>query len=304
MIADGERLKSLLKKAEQRVLLCTPFIKAGVLRTVLPIVSKSVPVRIVTRWRPVEVALGISDLEVLDIAHERPNTELRLLDDLHAKLYLVDEQCLVGSANLTASALGWSERSNVELLIPAKPCDADVAFLLKRLGAAELATAEIRRKIKELATACKVMRLEEGWAMTDKAEARRLAWLPRCAAPDKLYDIYLNPETNVVVEGTKEDGLVDLRDLQVSPGLSEIDFKASIQSTLHLMSAVARIIDDVPQGITDADGIKRVEEVRPDLIGTDAEKQWRIIRDWITVFFQDKFEVATDSFIIRLRPRQ
>ena len=304
MIADGERLKFLLGQAEQRVLLCAPFIKEGVLRTVLSIVSESVPVRIVTRWRPVEVALGISDLEVLDLAHERPNTELRLLDDLHAKLYLADEQCLVGSANLTASALGWSERSNVELLVPAKPYDTDVAFLLKRLEAADLATAEIRWKIEELATAYKVTKLEEGLAMTDKAETRGLAWLPRCAAPDKLYEIYVNPETNVVVAGTKEDGLADLRDLQIGPGLSEMDFNASVQSTLHLMSAVARIIDDVPQGLTDAGGITRIEEARPDLIGPDAEKQWRIVRDWIAVFFRDQFEVAPASFITRLKPRQ
>lgn len=304
MIVDGERLKSLLERAKQRVLLCAPFIKAEVLQTVLPLVSTSVPVRIVTRWRPVEVALGISDLEVLDIANARPHTELRLLDDLHAKLYLADEQCLVGSANLTASALGWTKRSNVELLVPAKPYDADVAFLLERLAAADLATEEIRSKIENLATTCEVSKLEEGWAMTGKAEARRLAWLPRCAAPDKLYEIYLNPETNVVVEGTKEDGLADLRDLQISPGLSEMDFKANIQGTLHLMSAVARIIDAVPQGLTDAGGITRVEEARPDLLGPDAEKQWRIVRDWLAVFFLDKFEVATDSFIVRLRPRQ
>ena len=304
MIADGERLKALLEKAERRVVLCSPFIKARVIRTVLSVVSPTVPVRIVTRWRAPEIALGISDLEVLDVATERPNTELRLLDDLHAKLYLADEQCLIGSANLTASALGWAERSNIELLILAKPADANIAFLLERLETAELATATNRSEIEEMVAALKVLKLEDGQDMTGESDVRRLAWLPRCAAPDKLYGIYQNSETADVVEGTMEDGLADLRDLQIRPGLSAEDFKISVRNTLCFMSAVAQIIDDVPQGLTDVDGSARIEESRPDLIGPDAQEQWRIVRDWLGVFFKDKFEVAPASFITRLKPRQ
>ena len=72
MIADGERLKTLIENAEHRVTLCAPFIKASVLRTVLSVVPDGVQVQIVTRWRAAEVAAGISDLEVLQIANERP----------------------------------------------------------------------------------------------------------------------------------------------------------------------------------------------------------------------------------------
>ena len=120
MISDGERLKVLLARANRQVLLCSPFIKAKVLDAVLSVVADAVPVRIVTRWRTSEIALGVSDLEVFEIANSRTNTELSLLNDLHAKIYVADDDCLVGSANLTASALGWSDPSNVELLVPAR----------------------------------------------------------------------------------------------------------------------------------------------------------------------------------------
>ena len=301
MIADGERLKALLEEAKHRVVLCAPFIKATVLQTILSVVPDTVPVKIVTRWRAAEVAVGISDLEVLQIATERPNTELWLLDDLHAKLYLADDKCLVGSANLTASALGWSKHSNIELLISAKSTDSDIAFLLKQLDAAELATVAIRSKIEAMIANLEVKRLEEGEDMTDESSVRRLAWLPRCAAPDKLYEVYKDLETTVVVEGTKEDGLADLRDLQIRPGLSAMDFEDSIRDTLLLMPAFARIIDDVPQGLTDAEGTARVEEARPDLEGQDAKEQWRIVQEWIVSFFGDMFEVAPASFVTRLR---
>ena len=301
MIADGERLKDLLEEAKHRAALCAPFIKATVLQTILSVVPDTVPVKIVTRWRAAEVAVGISDLEVLQIATERPNTELWLLDDLHAKLYLADDKCLVGSANLTASALGWSKHSNIELLISAKSTDSDIAFLLKQLDAAELATVAIRSKIEAMIANLEVKRLEEGEDMTDESSVRRLAWLPRCAAPDKLYEVYKDLETTVVVEGTKEDGLADLRDLQIRPGLSAMDFEDSIRDTLLLMPAFARIIDDVPQGLTDAEGTARVEEARPDLEGQDAKEQWRIVQEWIVSFFGDMFEVAPASFVTRLR---
>ena len=206
--------------------------------------------------------------------------------------------------SLTASALGWAERSNIELLILAKPDDANIAFLLERLETAELATATVRSEIEVMVAALKVTKLEEGQDMTGESDVRRLAWLPRCAAPDKLYGIYQNSETADVVEGTKEDGLADLRDLQIRPGLSAEDFKITVRDTLCFMSAVAQIIDDVPRGLTDVDGSARIEESRPDLIGPDAQGQWRIVRDWIGVFFEDKFEVAPASFITRLKPRQ
>ena len=45
-----------------------------------------------------------------------------------------------------------------------------------------------------------------------------------------------------------------------------------------------------------------MKESRPELESQDAERQWRIVRDWITVFFADKFEVAPESFITRLKP--
>ena len=131
------------------------------------------PFQIITRWRAKEIAAGVSDLDVLQVAHDRPNTELALLDDLHAKLYLADEQCLVGSANLTGSALGWSNRSNIEILIPARQIDAEVAFLLERLRAATPATTDIRSEVEAAAAALQSVVLDEAQDMTEENEARR-----------------------------------------------------------------------------------------------------------------------------------
>lgn len=304
MIADGERLKALVEGARQNVLLCAPFIKIKVLRTILLHIKDGVAVRIVTRWKAAEVAAGVSDLEVFELTNERPDTKLALLDDLHAKLYLADDEGLAGSANLTAAALGWADRSNVELLLPVTRSDEDVARLLRRLECAEPATYAIRSEIEVAAAALDVVQLDESQGVSANLDnARNHAWLPSCAAPERLRAIYQDAETTEVVEGTREEGLADLRDLHVPSGLTPSEFEETVRDTLLLMPAFRRIIDCVPQGLTDSAGTALVSEVRPDLSQSNAALQWRIVRDWISEFFRHEFEVAPESFITRLRPR-
>lgn len=185
---------------------------------------------------------------------ERANTELALLDDLHAKLYLADDGGLAGSANLTAATLGWSERSNVELLLPVRRGDPDAVRLLRRLETAGPATFAVRSAIEAEAAALGVPVLDESQeAAAEAAELRKYAWLPSCAAPGKLRAIYESPKTTAVVEGTRADGLAVLSDLHLSRGLSAVEFNEAVRETLLLMPAFKRIIDRVPQGL---DGLR------------------------------------------------
>ena len=302
MLSDGEQLRELAQSATERVLLCAPFIKERVLCIILSEIREDVFVRIVTRWRAVEVAAGVSDLEVFELAKERPRTELALLNDLHAKLYLADDRGLAGSANLTAAALGWSENNNLELLISVKQSDPDVAHLLRRLERANLATYTMRSVVAAEAATLSTAQLDEGQELIENSDlTRNQAWLPSCAAPDKLLSIYENPRTSSVVEGTREDGLADLRDLHIPSDISRHEFAGDVREALLLMPAFRRIIELIPLGITDSNGIDLILELYPGTIHSQASLRWRIVRDWIGEFFQEEFEVAPESFLIRLR---
>ena len=303
MVVDGERLKELLAGAKHRVILCAPFIKAKVLETLFSAVADTVHVRIVTRWRSEEIAAGVSDLEVFEVVRERLHTELALLDDLHAKLYVSDDVCLLGSANLTATALGWSDRSNVELLVPARVSDADVARLMERLKLATDATFKMRSEMAEAVARLDIPTLPDGKEMEDEGRRRTDGWLPRCAAPDKLFEIYDNPSTEIVVEGTRDDGLADLRDLSIHPNLARASFAGAVRTALQQMPDVARILAELPRGVSDLRGAELVLVVRPHMLQSDASEQWRIVRDWIAAFFGDQFEVAPESFVTRLKSR-
>jgi len=304
MVSDGERIKNLVQGASHSVVLCAPFIKSKVLSTVLGVIPPNVHVQIVTRWSPIEIATGVSDLEVYDVAYDRQNTELRLLEELHAKIYIADDQCLVGSANLTARALGWAEVHNIELLIQSDTSNPSIVFLLRHLKSAELVTLATKNEMEDAVNKIDSIELPKVDEMTGDENSRRKEWLPRCAAPEKLYEIYNDPGTKIVAEGTKKDGSSDLKDLCVGKGLSSGDFSVSIQDSLLIMPAFARIVEKVPQRITDESGIDLIAKERPELDEIDVPNQWRIVRDWIRVFFGDRFEVAPESYVIRLKQRQ
>ena len=117
MILPGEQLEQLCRQGQQVVLLVAPFIKAATLARLLNYMQPGVELRCVTRWRPEEIAIGVSDLDVWPLLQARPNSVLWLSSALHAKYYRADAQCLIGSANLTNAALGWSAQPNLELLV-------------------------------------------------------------------------------------------------------------------------------------------------------------------------------------------
>ena len=69
-----------------------------------------------TRWRLADLLAGVADLGVYDAAVAK-GAHLYLRYDLHAKLFVADDRCLVGSANVTDTALGWRSPENLELLV-------------------------------------------------------------------------------------------------------------------------------------------------------------------------------------------
>ena len=291
MISEGERLKTLLREAQKQILLCSPFIKANVLETILFVVPDSIPVRIVTRWRANEIAMGISDLEVFDLANKRPKTQLELLNNLHAKLYLADDDCLVGSANLTGSALGWSMQNNVEILVPACATHPDIILLLEQLDCAVLATSKTRAEVEAVVASFELAKFLKTEELADGNNV--FVWLPSCAAPDKLYEIYKDRWTDIVAKGTREDGVADLKNLLTIKGLSQAEFKSAIRDALLMMPAMASIVERVSRSITNQVGFKLIERARPDLAEKDVEKQWRIVRDWVNVFFENDIKNYT-----------
>lgn len=95
-------LRSHCGSAKHRVWICTPFI--GGIKDVLRIISGSwkrsdIDFRVIT-----DIETGFMRQDTFDDFIENHPNSIRTLKSLHAKIYIVDDWCLVSSANLTGTA--------------------------------------------------------------------------------------------------------------------------------------------------------------------------------------------------------
>lgn len=299
MRRDGDRLLDHLSAARSTVLLCAPFIKAAVLERLLLAIDPAVTVEVITRWRATEVAAGVSDLEVFELVKARANTVLRLQDNLHAKIYLADDQVLMGSANLTATALGWCDRPNLELLTTASISHEDIVACLLNLAAARPATEEERLAIQAKVDRLAPQRLPEGQPVVPALAER---WLPMVGAPDRLFQAYVPALRGRLTAETAEMAKRDLDALALPAGLAEAEFRTQAAERFSAMPAVRQLLDAADRDLTDAAAIEMIGAMLPASDLAPAIR-WTIVREWLTYFLRDRYEIAPQSFITRLRPK-
>jgi hypothetical protein len=110
----GDALNRLCAGA-QDLIIAVPYIKADALTIALSHLNLEASLTCVTRWNPQDIAAGASDTECRTIVLQRGGS-FRLHPSLHAKYYRAGDSVLIGSANLTSPAMGWSLQSNLEIL--------------------------------------------------------------------------------------------------------------------------------------------------------------------------------------------
>ncbi|MEI9931855.1 MAG: phospholipase D family protein [Rhizomicrobium sp.] len=298
----GDRLLSAVRSARVEAVLIAPFIKADVIKRVLVEIAASVPVTVVTRWIPAEIAAGVSDLEVFDILGERGNAELLLNPLLHAKLYRLDEVYLFGSANLTGKALGWRAPANVELLCAAPTLDAELrAFeewlIQSSMPANALYRDEIRDQVERLA--------ELGFTARELAAAETddlpPTWLPRCPAPERLWEVYSDPDAaqRRMVESAFEAAKEDLASLRLGRGLSEAQLYRTIVAALNQMPLIQSIDARASDGIGSTEAAALIEGAGPLAAPYTAVEMWEILLTWLQYFFPGRYRRESTGEMLR-----
>ena len=295
----GNDLQALVARAEREIVLAAPFTKVSALERVLQHVPPGISVTCITRWHPEEIAAGVSDPEVFHLLAKHPGTALLLLPSLHAKYYRADSRCLVGSANLTAKALGWAHSPNIELLIEVPATHPRlVAFEQSAIAEAWPATAELYALAM---AAAESIRQERDWpAQTSSAgddnphtepdgasEENTGSWLPSLRHPSSLYRAYAGPLDDL----TSASRIAASRDLAVldpPTGLSADTFPIVIAACLLQMPLIARIdafvatsqrFGAVRDLIAGAKGISRKE----------ASAAWQTTMRWLLYFFPGRY---------------
>lgn len=301
-------LEKLCQEASQEVLLVAPFIKAPVLERLLAKISVDVSLKCITRWFPEEIIAGVSDLEVWSLIRERPNSSLWLKPNLHAKFYRADDRCLVGSANLTDKALGWSNQSNLELLVPITAQEPTIKTFETELLASCIPVNEdlfeqISATVKLLAEQCpnlkarslSIVELSEENLSTDDLVAVD-TWLPTLRNPEDLYLAYSGPSKKLST-ASKIAALTDLRSLPIIPNLSRTAFEAYI-GTLLLQKPIIQKVDTFVKTPQRFGAVRDLLVTLPcaNTSNFDAERTWQTLMRWLLYFLPNRYALSVPNY--------
>lgn len=288
----GDDLTSLLSDAQDNVLIVAPFIRSEAFSRLLNSIPVDIETTVVTRWRLADLLAGTSDLGIYDLAKSRA-IPLYLRYDLHAKFFAADNMCLIGSANVTLTALGWKTPTNLELLIPvARSTDHIVKFEETLLTGAVRATEEQRNRLEALLE--KLHKLPSVMPETDM-QVLSPNWVPLTRNPEELYLMYRgNDDINRSAQQAMQN---DLTQIGVIPGMDEEGFRAWVAATIMQTPLVSQVIqlinnegqvtEDMLRNLLTKIGVN-VEQHKPRNVLETLER-------WLTYFLPTQYQTTQDS---------
>lgn len=297
----GNQLEALVGLAQEELLLVAPFVKCSVLQRVLSHVRPDVAIRIVTRWRVDEIVAGVSDLDIWLLVTDRPNTLLWLRSDLHAKYYRADrDHALVGSANLTNAALGWSQQANLELLIESPVLtEFEIELFRGTVQVDESIYQHIRQIIDEIPKDQLVMpstvpQLHE--KIVDELNAVSVeSWLPSLRHPEKLYVAYQG-KADQLGTGSRIAAESDLQILNVPPNLDRRNFDAYVGVQLLQMPMIRhvdRFVGEPQRFGAVRDYLRSLRYAERE--GFDADMAWQTLMRWMQHFMPTRYDLSVPS---------
>ena len=249
-----------------------PYIKADALSRVLATISAEASLTCVTKWDPHDLAVGASDVECRSLVIGSGGS-FRLHPSLHAKFYRIDNVVLIGSANLTSSALGWTEQPNLEILCQAGDAFDSWAFQQELLkDAREISDDEFLRW--ESITKISTSRL----GAIAGGQPRLDTWRPRTRDPIHLELSYQGREDQIASLDEQNAARRDLQALVMPPGLSNEEVRQ--WGTVCLLAAP--FTNTVIQlSHTDAPGSIRSLVRTYGLSYTEARRDMETVQNWL-----------------------
>lgn len=287
----GNTLVDFCRQTEHELILIAPYIKVTTLEKIIESVATNVNLTCVTRWLPKDIASGSSDLAVFEIVNDR-NGSLWLRQSLHAKYYRSDEHVLIGSANLTNSALGWTSDPNLEILVPIDNSTYDNREFEEHVLSEAI---EVDLDLYEsMAAASKSWpnldieyKLDDTVFLQDPESLR--IWIPASRFPTNLYKVYQDINSDNLPKLTREAGLQDLFVLQPPSGLDEELFNQTIGISLLTMP-VFNLIDRQVVTSQRFGAMRDMLRQKYGFTNDEASRAWQTLIRWIRHFLPDRYE--------------
>lgn len=278
---NGDRIRSLFGGFISNATVVAPFIKINALGSLLNVISTDTHLRCVTRWLPREIAAGVSDPEIFNLLEERGNYSLTLVDRLHAKLYVADQRCLAGSANVTLAALGdQDDNGNIEVLVETTVNNPGIATTLREIAQAE------RPATKSIAETARLLANNLSSSSRASAISLEAAWFPASRKPEHAFRFYVQPPTGYIRTSDRLL-LADLASSNLQPGLNQDQFRTAIRYLLAAIPIAKPILEStVDTTVTRADAQPFLEISAADKFSSN--ELWLAFVNWMAFFFPER----------------
>ena len=221
----GDALISLCSGA-QHLIIAAPYIKVDALAKVLADISPTASLICVTRWNPHDLAVGASDAECRAFVLERGGS-FRLHPSLHAKYYRIDNVVLIGSANLTSAAMGWSLHPNLEILCRAGENFDACAFQQELMRSSR----EIKDDEFTYWESVAKISAEVKHSVPD-AQPLLDTWRPATRDPRHLELVYRERENSIASFDEQRAARRDIQALLIPPALTDAQVRAWVSVCL------------------------------------------------------------------------
>ena len=276
-----------IASAKASVLIVAPYIKRPILDRLIAQCAEGVDLTVITVWELADLAAGVSDLDVWHSICGRRNARLYLCPSLHAKYYRADERVLVGSANITASALGVAKSSNLELLVQLAKDEAGFAgFENELFSRSIIVTSELYQEFSDSLTQLP-RKLPEQFPPDPCKDLLTIhhSWSPMTRYPDNLFRYYCG-KLDELTAAAKVTCAEDLGVLKVPESLTEEQFDFCIRKRLESHPTFRELLEFGRSS-------KRFGEVRALLSSMGSQNAgdaWQIWMRWLKKFTPDRFE--------------
>ena len=222
---SGNVLLGICSRARHLVI-AAPYIKMDALNTVLKDARSMISLICVTRWRPEDLIVGASDVGCRTLVTKHKGS-FKLHPSLHAKYYRIDEVVLVGSANLTSSAMGWALQSNLEIL-----CRADDDFDASRFERELLRDSREISDVEFARWEALVEMDERSNCAISGAQPLLDAWRPATRDPGNQELAYQGRGSEIASFDEQRAARRDIQALSIPPGLTNDAVRAWISTCL------------------------------------------------------------------------
>ena len=229
---------SAIRTCQDELLVICPFVKVRPLSRLLSELPSGIQVRLVMSWTAQNFLSGACDPEVFAYCRE-VGIDLRANSHIHLKVWLIDRRrLLLTSANITDSALGFTDQPNHEFIVDA-PAECDELDALGEiLQSSPTVDEEIYTATLSWLGATQQLPQEYPVLVPQPEETElSVGSLPLCASPKVLACEYLRAISRDLSEGA----IHDLKVLGVPSGLDEKGFMSYARSAFLRLPIVKAV---------------------------------------------------------------